>query len=80
MSRTIDDYEDEELVTFEANLVYESTDAYCVMIEEDSFSQEAARYWLPKTQTKYVEDSTRSIRGGEFTIPEWLASNKGIDV
>lgn len=73
MSRRFEDYEEEELITIDASLVYESTDAFCIKMEEDTFGVEPPRYWLPKSLTRYDAEA------GTFTLPEWLAVNKGIE-
>lgn len=73
MSKPFDAYEEEELITINATLVYESTDAFCIKLEEDTFGEEQPRHWLPKSLTRYdAEEST-------FTLPEWLAVNKGLE-
>lgn len=49
---------------------FETKDAYCVSLEEDTFEEEAERIFLPKS---LVEKD-----GDVFTMPEWLAQEKGL--
>jgi len=44
--------------------------AYCVSKDEDTFEEQADRIYLPK---KLVE-----LDNGVFTMPEWLALDKGL--
>jgi hypothetical protein len=61
----------EKLTDVLGELVHETEDAYCIKVEDDTFAKEAQRYWLPKSQTENNND-------GSFTIPEWLAIEKGL--
>ena len=71
MSKSFDDYDEEELVDVDAKLFSETPDAYCVTIDDDKFGKEAPRYWIPKTLVRNNEDGT-------FTMPGWLAKDKGL--
>lgn len=63
MSKDIIELED--LITH-----YQTAYAYCVSTEEDTFEEEAERIFLPK--------SLVSKDGDVYTMPEWLAEEKGL--
>lgn len=68
---------EDKLVDIDADLVHETMPhhedegAFCVKIDEDTFHEEAKRFWLPKSQVQNNNDGT-------FTMPEWLAIEKGL--
>lgn len=64
------------LVDIEGYYHFETEDAYCMSVEEDEFGKEAERYWLPKSKTEYTEMVPPAL--DIFTIPEWLATEKGL--
>lgn len=61
---------DEETVDIEAKLFKETDNAYGILEDAGSFDAPSV-IWLPKSQTEYDGEGT-------FTIPEWLAVEKGL--
>ena len=52
-------------------ILTETTEAVLFLVEDEEV-------WIPKSQMEEeIEDLDRE--GGEFTIPEWLAVEKGLD-
>lgn len=64
-----------ELVDVEDLFFHFMTDgAYCVSTEEDTFGHEAERIFLPKSQVEMHTEDGSTV----FTMPEWLAIEKGL--
>lgn len=65
-----------KLIDIAAELRHETDRAYLVYdgrseIKKGDTAPSELRVWLPKSQVEYDEDK------GEFTMPEWLALEKG---
>lgn len=59
------------LVDVRGSFQFETAAAYAVKFDEDQFASEAEVVFLPKSKTEKNSDGT-------FTIPYWLAEEKGL--
>lgn len=64
------------LVDIEGYYHFETADAYCMSIDVDEFGKDAERHWLPKSKTEYSPIAKPNL--AIFTMPEWLATEKGL--
>lgn len=53
-------------------VVRETSAAWGVKVVEDEFGKEAEVHWLPKSKCENNGDNT-------FTMPQWLAEEKGLE-
>lgn len=60
-----------KLTDIDAELVHETDDAYLIWNGLETFHSGRYEVWVPKEHTEDNEDGT-------FTMPEWLALEKGL--
>lgn len=64
-------WNDPEMVCITAELIHTSDGAYLITNGDTDDDDYLIEVWLPKSQTTVNSDGT-------FTIPEWLAIDKGL--
>lgn len=63
----------EEPITFPGELQHETQKAYLVNVGGE------IQVWLPKSQTTKVKRPNETEWDYDFTVPAWLAMEKGLD-
>ncbi|NCB95290.1 MAG: hypothetical protein EOM35_02300 [Negativicutes bacterium] len=63
-------HDNKHVIDIDADLIWETEDAYCVTTEEDTFEKQAKRIWVPKSLSEFDN--------GVLTVAEWFAVKVGL--